>query len=152
MSGSVDDGTRSRAEDAIVSVVVADDVEGQCRNGRFIGRSDSLAGVVDVKASQSNGAGNGLATGRSVDVGDSSDDVARAEGRDNVDDGAGGDLVSLGEGGNRGLVVDDLGIGAGRNGARPVVNDTIESLVAGLGEDYILLPVGSGAWGARKLL
>lgn len=151
MSGRVDDGTRAGAEDAIVSVVVADDVESQCGDGRFISRSDSLVGIEDIKAGQSNGGGNGLATGRSVDVGDSSDDVASIF-RDNVDDGAGGDLVSLGQGGNRGLVVDDLGVGAGGNGAGPVVNDTVESLVTGLGEDYILLPVGSGAGGTGKLL
>jgi hypothetical protein len=151
LSGRVDDGTRAGAEDAIVSVVVADDVESQCGDGRFISRSDSLVGFEDFEAAQGNGGGNGLATGRSVDVGNTGDDVAGVD-RDNVDDSAGGDLVGLGQGGNRGLVVDDLGVGAGGNGAGPVVNDTVESLVTGLGEDYVLLPVGSGAWGTRKLL
>lgn len=150
--GSVDNGTRSRAEDTVVSVVVADNVESQSRDGRFVSRSDSLVGLKDIKVGQSNGAGDGLAIGRSVDVGNSSDDVLRVEGRDNVDSSAGGDLVGLGQGGNSGLVVDDLGVGAGRNGAGPVVNDTVKSVVTGLREDDVLLPVGSGAWGARELL
>lgn len=152
MSSSVDDGARARAEDAVISIVVTHDVECDCRNGRFICRGDLLAGAVNREAGQSHGAGNSLATWRSVDVGNTSDDIAGAEGGNNVDSSAGGDLISRGQGSNRGLVVDDLGISAGRNGSRPVVNDAIETVVAGLREDYILLPVGSGLWGAGKLL
>lgn len=137
---------------SVGSVVVTDNVEGEGGDGRLVGGSDSSVGAVDGKAGQGDGGGNGLATGRSVDISNASDDIGGAEGGNDVDDGTGGNLVGLGQSCNGGLAVDDLLIGAGGNGARPVVNDTVESSVSGLGEDYILLPVGGSAGGTGKLL
>lgn len=150
--GSVDDGTGARAEDTVVSVVVADNVECKSGNGRFISRSDPLVAVINIKVGQSNRVGNSLAIGGSVDVSDTSNDVLAVKGGNNVNGGTGGNLIGLGQGSNGRLGVDDLLICVGGNGSGPVVNDTVESLVAGLGEDYILLPVGGGARGASKLL